>query len=79
MDRKLIIGTAAALFAAATVATAAHGQATNKCYGINSCKGQGACKSARTSCKGKNTCKGQGMTVTGTTLECTASGGAPTV
>ena len=41
MDRKLIISTAAVLFAAATVATAAHGQATNRCYGINSCKGQG--------------------------------------
>ena len=32
----------------------------------------------RTSCKGKNDCKGKGMTVTGTTLECTARGGAPT-
>ena len=78
MDRKFIISTAAALFAAGTLATAAHAQSTNKCYGVNACKGQSACASYRTSCKGKNACKGQGMTVTGTTLECTARGGAPT-
>ena len=78
MDRKLIVSTAAALFAAGTLVTAAHAQGTNKCYGINACKGQSACKSTRTSCKGQNACKGQGITVTATTLECTASSGAPT-
>jgi uncharacterized membrane protein len=78
MDRKFIFSTAAALFAAGTLATAAHAQSTNKCYGVNSCKGQGACASYRTSCKGKNACKGKGMVVTSTTLECTAMGGAPT-
>jgi len=78
MDRKFIISTAAALFAAGTLAGAAQAQSTNKCYGVNACKGQSACASARTSCKGKNACKGKGMTVTGTTLECTALGGAPT-
>jgi len=78
MDGKFIIGTAAALFAAGTLATAAHAQATNKCYGVNSCKGQSACASYRTSCKGKNSCKGKGIVVTSTTLECTATGGAPT-
>jgi len=78
MDKKLFASTAAALFAATAIASAAHGQATNKCYGVNSCKGQSACNSSRTFCKGKNACKGKGITVTGTTLECTAIGGAPT-
>jgi uncharacterized membrane protein len=78
MDKKLIISAAAALFAAGTLATAAYGQSTNKCYGVNACKGQSACKSTRTSCKGLNACKGQGMSVTGTALECTATGGVPT-
>ena len=78
MDRKFIITTAAALFAAGTIATAAYGQSTNRCYGVNACKGQSACKSTRTSCKGQNACKGQGITVTGTALECNATGGSPT-
>jgi len=78
MDKKFIISTAAALFAAGTIATAVHAQSTNKCYGVNACKGQSACKSTRTSCKGLNACKGQGMAVTGTALECTATGGVPT-
>jgi len=30
------------------------------CMGVNSCKGQSACKSANNSCKGTNSCKGQG-------------------
>ena len=78
MDKKLIISTAAALFAAGTIVTAAHAQGTNKCYGVNACKGQSACKSTRTSCKGQNACKGQGITVTGTALECVASNGSAT-
>lgn len=32
-----------------------------KCYGVNSCKGHGKCKTAKNACKGKNSCKGQGM------------------
>jgi uncharacterized membrane protein len=78
MDRKFIISTAAALFAAGTIATAAHAQSTNKCYGVNACKGQSACQSTRTSCKGKNACKGQGITVTSTALECVATNGVAT-
>ncbi len=30
------------------------------CFGINACKGKGACKSAKNACKGQNSCKGQG-------------------
>ena len=78
MDKKFIASTLAGLFATATMATAAHAQSTNKCYGVNSCKGQSACASYRTSCKGKNSCRGKGIVITSTTLECTATGGAPT-
>ncbi|HXG77749.1 MAG TPA: hypothetical protein VNJ31_00225 [Methyloceanibacter sp.] len=31
-----------------------------RCFGVNACKGQGQCKSAKNDCKGKNACKGQG-------------------
>lgn len=31
------------------------------CYGVNACKGNGACKGAANACKGKNACKGQGF------------------
>ena len=61
MDKKFIITTAAALFAAGTIATAAHAQGTNKCYGVNACKGQSACKGGNHACKGLNACKGQGF------------------
>ena len=76
--KKSYIITAASVFAAGTLATAAHAQSTNKCYGINACKGQSACNSYKTSCKGQNACKGQGMTVTSTALECVAQGGNAT-
>jgi uncharacterized membrane protein len=33
------------------------------CYGVNSCKGKSACKTAKNACKGKNTCKGQGVSM----------------
>ena len=44
------------------------------CFGINSCKGHGSCKSAQNDCKGKNACKGQGNTVT-SAEDCNAKGG----
>ena len=45
------------------------------CAGINSCKGQTACKSANNDCKGQNSCKGQGWAPTATEQECTDQGG----
>ncbi len=39
--KKSYIIAAASVFAAGTLATAGHAQSTNKCYGINACKGQG--------------------------------------
>lgn len=51
---------AAAIFTVAPVIANAHSHMVH-CYGMNSCKGKGMCKTAHNSCKGKNSCKGQGM------------------
>jgi hypothetical protein len=52
---------AAMLFTSVISTTAFAGDAaTVKCQGVNSCKGQSECKSAKNSCKGMNSCKGQG-------------------
>ena len=51
----LLSGTVAAGEASKTA------EANIKCAGINSCKGQTACKGASNECKGKNSCKGKGF------------------
>jgi len=75
MTRKTLITTAAAIFAAGTLASAAHAGDGVKCSGINSCKGTSACKTASSSCKGQNACKGQGWTETSDVVGCTSKGG----
>jgi len=50
-------------------------QASVKCLGGNSCKGQSSCKGGNHSCKGLNSCKGQGFVVTSSAQECTDKGG----
>lgn len=56
------IATAAALlFSTLSVSTASAAEAKVQCMGVNSCKGQSACKTANSSCKGMNSCKGQGF------------------
>ena len=56
------VATAAAmLFGTAFVGTAVAADDTVHCTGVNSCKGQSACKSANNSCKGQNSCKGKGF------------------
>ena len=56
------IATAAAmLFGSLAISTASAAEAKVECTGINSCKGQSACKSANNACKGMNSCKGQGF------------------
>jgi len=50
-------------------------QASVKCVGGNSCKGQSACATASNSCKGQNSCKGKGWINTSTADECTQKGG----
>ncbi len=58
------------LLAGAVVAPIAQAEeAMGQCIGGNSCKGQGACKSASNSCKGQNACKGKGF-VSLTKSEC---------
>ena len=67
--------TAAALFVSGTIATAAMAAGTTgKCYGVNACKGQSACKTAQSDCKGHNACKGKGW-VSMTDTECAEKGG----
>ena len=74
MNKRTLITTAAALFAASTFVTAAHAAGV-KCGGTNACKGQSACKSGSSACKGQNACKGQGFTETSNVQDCTAKGG----
>jgi hypothetical protein len=52
---------AALLFGTIAISTASAEEAKIQCTGVNSCKGQSACKSASNSCKGMNSCKGQGF------------------
>ena len=59
----IAVATAAAmLFGTGLVSTAVAGtDGQIHCTGVNSCKGQSACKSANNACKGQNSCKGQGF------------------
>lgn len=68
--------TAAALLVSGTLATSAlaAGGETGKCFGVNACKGQSACKTASSACKGHNACKGKGFVVM-TDTECAEKGG----
>jgi hypothetical protein len=56
------IATAAAmLFNSLAISSAGAEEAKIECMGVNSCKGQSACKSSHNACKGMNSCKGQGF------------------
>jgi hypothetical protein len=68
------VATAAAmLFGTGLISTAVAGtDAKIHCTGVNTCKGQSACKSASNACKGQNSCKGQGFLEMSKT-ECTAA------
>lgn len=68
MTKRTMFATAAAVFAVGAFAPAAF--ADVPCAGGNACKGQSACKSAKSSCKGMNACKGQGFVMTGSSFEC---------
>jgi len=63
---------AAMLFNVAVTTTAVADEAKVHCAGVNSCKGQSACKSASNSCKGQNSCKGKGF-LEMTKEQCTAA------
>ncbi|URX63484.1 hypothetical protein KR767_05285 [Luteibacter anthropi] len=77
---------AAALVALAVASIGSPVQAADKgasteqpgrCYGVNSCKGQSLCATAKHDCKGLNDCKGQGVVVK-TPSECKSLGGTTT-
>jgi hypothetical protein len=75
MNKRTLITTAAAIFAAGTFATAAHAEGV-KCAGANACKGQSACKGGSASPgKGMNSCKGQGWADAKDAAACSAAGG----
>jgi len=74
MDKRTLIITAASIFAAGTLATAAHAESV-KCGGATACKGQSACAGKANSCSGQNACKGQGFTEEKSSADCTAKGG----
>ncbi len=57
------------------IAPQAHGEQI-ACWGINSCKGQGACSTAFNACTGQNSCKGKGYIYV-PAKECYARGGEP--
>ena len=48
-----------------------------QCFGVNSCKGTGGCKTATNECKGQNSCKGKGFVMLSES-DCTAKGGTTT-
>ena len=81
-NKKLIgitIATVAALgFSAAPLTSAiAKGQVNSvRCYGVNSCKGISACKTAHNSCRGMNACKGKGLTLAASRKSCKDAGGS---
>lgn len=76
----ITIAAAAAILAMGAVSTPSFAQGAAKnvhCYGVNGCKGQSACKTAKNDCRGMNACKGQGFKEM-TAQACTAAGGSLT-
>jgi hypothetical protein len=68
--------TAAALIisGATLMAAASAEEIEGRCFGVNGCKGQGACKSIKNDCKGHNACKGQGF-LSMTEVDCKGQNG----
>lgn len=74
----VLAASAAALVLTATTAPVAYAAGEKvHCYGVNSCKGTSACKTASNACKGQNECKGHGFLVMPKS-ECLAKGGSLT-
>ena len=72
----LAAAAAVLVMAGTQVASAAEGSKSGvKCYGVNACKGNSACKSAGNACKGQNACKGTGFVPTSADA-CKQLGGA---
>src|SRR5271155_2966598 len=62
-SKGAVIATTAALLFSSVLVGVANAATDTKlsCVGVNTCKGQSACKSARNDCKGQNACKGLGF------------------
>jgi hypothetical protein len=77
-SKRKVTGTALAIAAAALFSTAPITASASshwgQCAGVNSCKGQSDCKTARSSCKGENSCKGKGF-IEMSKADCDAAGG----
>ncbi len=57
----LALATAAAMLFGTVAAPAVSAEeAKIHCNGVNACKGQSACATAKNACQGQNSCKGQG-------------------
>ena len=78
-SNKMLMAAVAGLLTVGAIGTAttARGEEGDKvkCYGVNSCKGTGACSGAGHGCAGKNACKGQGWDKVSSAKECTDKGG----
>jgi hypothetical protein len=73
---KLIAATAAVAFVTAPLtSTLVHAKSVH-CYGMNTCKGKGSCKTSENSCKGHNSCKGKGWVKASSEKKCNARGGS---
>lgn len=74
-----IAAAAAGMFMTANIGTAVAGESHGvHCAGVNSCKGQSECKTAKNSCKGQNSCKGTGWVSAKDDKECKDKGGKVT-
>ncbi|MFS2160957.1 hypothetical protein ACCD10_26960 [Pseudomonas sp. Pseusp122] len=76
---RFSLAASAALLALASAsftvgASAADAEQLDRCYGVNNCKGESLCATAKNDCKGLNSCKGQGVVVK-TKTECLKAGG----
>ncbi len=73
-----VIATAAALAFVTAPITSTLAQASSKvaCYGLNSCKGKGSCKTVDNNCKGHNSCKGKGVKMMKSEASCKKAGGS---
>lgn len=80
LKSRLSLAAAAALVALAsasfvsTASAADQQEKPGRCYGVNTCKGQSLCATAKHDCKGLNSCKGEGVIVK-TPSECLKAGG----
>jgi hypothetical protein len=71
----LVAAAVAGLFMSATpMVSSARAEGKVHCMGVNSCKGNGACKGADNACKGQNSCKGKGF-IEMSEKDCKAKGG----